>query len=387
MMSFKRLWQCVALASVLLLVSCSYLPKASTRPPKFVHQVAFESLWSAGGSQGLGDIQMKLYPNFVMHQGQQWLAIPDYRGVMVVVDPFTGKRIWRSKTKMPFSSAAGEDDNAIVMGCSNGQVVALSKEDGEVLWTSQVSSEVLAAPRGDADALVALSIDSRLHGLDAHTGKSLWTYDATPTALTLRGAADPVIIEDMAFVGFANGQVGLFKLMTGQVLWLEAAAQPRGKNEIDRMVDIDGTIARVDNMVYVVTFHGNLLAIDLPRLEVVWSQPMSSYVGLTVSGNDLIVSDASDNLYALDRMTGQTRWKQDELNGRYISSPAIYEQYVVVGDVHGYLFAFSLSDGQLLGHKHTGDDIRAPILVDSQGVIIQNHTGRVQKFNIVPKDN
>lgn len=133
MMSFKRLWQCVALASVLLLVSCSYLPKASTRPPKFVHQVAFESLWSAGGSQGLGDIQMKLYPNFVMHQGQQWLAIPDYRGVMVVVDPFTGKRIWRSKTKMPFSSAAGEDDNAIVMGCSNGQVVALSKEDGEVL--------------------------------------------------------------------------------------------------------------------------------------------------------------------------------------------------------------------------------------------------------------
>ncbi len=388
--SFRRFWHIVMLCCIALcVVSCKQSPlNKEGKSVKFVQQVKFKTLWKTSGSQGLGDVQMKLYPNFVMHEGQQWLAIPDYTGMMLVVDPFTGKTVWRKKTKKPFSSSVGETNEAIVVGCSNGQVIALSKTNGETLWSSQVSSEVLAAPRGNSEALVALSIDSRLHGLDAKTGNELWTYDATAPALTLRGAADPLIIEDMAFVGFANGQVGLFKLATGQMIWLDALAQPRGRNEIQRLIDIDGVMARVDNMVYVVTYQGNLVAIDLPRLEVVWKHAMSSYVGLAISGNDLILSDAKDVVYAIDRMTGETRWKQDELDNRYLTTPAVYEQYVVVGDVYGYLYALSLEDGRLLGFdKVATSDIRAPLLMDTQGIILQSHTGRVQKVIVIPKDN
>ncbi|MFI4957329.1 MAG: outer membrane protein assembly factor BamB [Gammaproteobacteria bacterium] len=382
----NKLWFFFLVSCVFVVTGCSSLSsgvKKYEEPSNFKQEVVFDTVWSTGDSSGWGNVQMNLSPNFVMHKGQQWVAVPDYRGHMLVLDAFSGEKIWRESTKMDFSSAAGEADDAIVMGTSDGHVIAMNKENGEILWDTTVSSEVLAAPRGNNDALVVLTIDSRLHGLDAKTGKEIWTYDATAPALTLRGAASPLIIEDMAFVGFSNGQVALFKLSNGQMIWLESAAKPRGRNEIQRMVDIDGTMARVDNTVYVVTYQGNLLAIDLPSLEVTWSHPLSSYVGLTVSGNDLIVTDDDDTLYAIDRVTGETRWKQEALVDRYLSAPAIYENYVVVGDGAGYVYAFALDNGRMLGYEHVvSDDIRAPVLVDKQGVIVQSRTGRVEKVTI-----
>jgi outer membrane protein assembly factor BamB len=378
----------VVLAVLSLLIGCSSLSsgvKKYETKEEFTQEVDFDTVWSTSDSSGWGKVQMNLSPNLVTHNGEQRVAVPDYKGHMLVLDAESGDKIWRKSTKLDFSSAAGSAGDAIVMGTSNGHVVAMSKETGDILWDTTVSSEVLAAPRGDNNALVALSVDSRLHGLDVKTGKELWTYDATAPALTLRGAADPLIMDDVAFVGFANGQVGLFKLSNGQMIWLEAAARPRGRNEIQRMVDVDGVMVRADSTVYVVTYQGNLVAIDLPRLEVLWSHPMSSYVGLTVSGNNLIVTDEDDTIYAIDRLTGETRWKQDDLENRYLSAPTIYQNYVVVGDGAGYLYAFSLDDGRMLGFDRiVGHDIRAPILADEQGVIVQSRTGTIKKVNITP---
>lgn len=381
----KKLFSVMSVASVVLLMGCASSGPAYEAPANFKEEVAFDTVWEAGSS-GEGKVRLNLAPNFVMHNGQQWVAIPDHKGNMRVVDALTGDDIWRTKTGLDFSSAAGESEDLIIMGTSDGQVVAMSKASGEMLWTTQVSSEVLAAPRGNKDAIVVLTIDSRLHGLDAKTGKERWTFDATAPALTLRGASSPIIIEDVAFVGFSNGQVGMFRLTDGQMIWLEAAAKPRGRNEIERMVDINGTMSRVGNMVYVVTYHGNLLAVNIQSLEVVWSNPMSSYVGLTASGNQLIVTDADDNVYSIDRTTGETRWKQGELVGRYLTAPAIYDQYVAVGDVSGYLYALSVDNGRLLGYNRLfSAEMRAPVLVDAQGVIVQSHTGSVEKIAILPK--
>ena len=378
----------VLLVAISTLIACSSLSSGVKKyqgPEDFKQEVEFDTLWSTGDSSGWGNVQMNLSPNFVTHEGKQLVAVPDYKGHMLVLDAETGDKIWRKSTKMNFSSAVGEANGAILMGTADGHVVAMSKETGDILWDTTVSTEVLAAPRGDNYALVALSIDSRLHGLDVKTGKEIWTYDATAPALTLRGAASPLILDDVAFVGFPNGQVGLYKLSNGQMIWLEAAAKPRGRSEIQRMVDIDGVMARADDTVYVVTYQGNLLAINLPRLEVVWSHPMSSYVGLTVSGNNLIVTDEDDMIYAIDRMTGETRWKQDVLENRYLSAPAIYADYVVVGDGAGYIYALSLADGNMLGFDRiVGDDIRAPILVDEHGVVVQSRTGTVKKVTISP---
>ena len=55
------------------------------------------------------------------------------------------------------------------------------------------------------------------------------------------------------------------------------------------------------------------------------------YGGVALSGNRLYVSDANGVLWALDTNGGNTVWKQEGLLHRYLSTPAVVGDYVVVG--------------------------------------------------------
>jgi outer membrane protein assembly factor BamB len=139
-------------------------------------------------------------------------------------------------------------------------------------------------------------------------------------------------------------------------------------------------------MVYVVTYHGKVAAVDLNQLRVLWVQDQSSYKGLATNPQVVVVSDEHDIVTAFDRLTGEIRWKQDSLKGYKISSPAIYEQYVVVGDEDGYVTVLDIHTGQSLGTKRiTHSRLRNPPLVDNHGVIFQSQSGRLVKLNITPK--
>lgn len=374
-----------------MLVACSgkgsKASKASKpKTPKFEHQVKFETLWKANGGEGLGKIHLGLAPGFIHYESDVWVASLDSMGKVTVVDAYTGKRVWRKRTKTNASSNIGETADAIVFGTQNGEMIALSKEDGKELWRSQVSTEVLSGPAGRSKNLVALSIDSRLHGLDAKTGEQTWIFDATAPPLKLRGGANPLIIENAALVGFANGQLGMFDLDTGNVDWIQPVAIPRGRSEIERMVDINGRMGRRGDTAYVATFNGKLAAVDLQQRRFLWTRDLSSYQGLAVSNAEVVVSDADGTVTSYDRFSGDTLWVQSELNSRYLTTPVIFEDYVVVADVYGYVFAMSLRTGELLGYeKLTSAALRVAPLVDNEGIVILSHPGRLFKIRPTPK--
>lgn len=374
---------------LLLLVLCCLLSACAGKKNKnniVVNKVIVKTEWKASGGLGLGKLEKKLAPNFVSYHGQHWVATADFKGRIYVYDANTGKRIWKRSTKKPLSSALGESEDAILIGTSKGEVLAFNKQDGKPLWVSQVSSEVLAAPMGDETHIAVLAVDSELQGLDAKTGKVDWIFNASAPPLKLVGATDPLIVDGAAFVGFANGQVGIFKLTDGRVIWLDAIAQSRGRSEIDRMVDINGKMEQRGEHVYIVTYHGKVAAIDLNQLRVLWMQDQSSYDGVAVNNQVVVVSDDHDNVTAFDRLTGEIRWKQDRLQGRYITPPAIYENYVVMGDDKGYVNVLDIATGEWIGKQRImRSSLRNPPLVDHLGVIFQGQPGRLVKVSITPK--
>ncbi len=366
-----------------VLIACSSKASKVDKPkkPKFVHQVTWETEWKANGGQGLGKIHLGLAPEFVTHKSDVWVASVDYMGTVTVVDAYTGKRQWRSRTKVDASSNIGETADAIIFGTQKGEVIALAKEDGKELWRSQVSTEILSSPAGRGNNVVVLSIDSRLHGLNATTGEQNWIFDATAPALKLRGGANPMIFEDSVLVGFANGQLGMFNLSNGDVNWVQPVAVSRGRSEIERMVDINGRMGRRGDTAYVATYHGKLAAVDLAQQRFLWTRDLSSYEGLAVGNREVIVTDADSTITAYDRFTGDTLWVQSRLEKRFATTPVIFGDYVVVGDVYGYVFALSLQTGELMGcNKLTPAALRKAPIVDSQGIIFLSHPGRLFKI-------
>ncbi|OAD21848.1 outer membrane assembly lipoprotein YfgL [Candidatus Thiomargarita nelsonii] len=239
---------------------------------------------------------------------------------------------------------------------------------------------MLAKPRISRGVVVVRTIDGKLFGLDSQNGARLWVYERSRTPLlTLRGTSTPVIKHDQIIAGFDNGQLALLELHTGKVLWEAPVAVPRGSTELERMVDIDADPLLVDDTIYVTSYQGRTVAIDLLQGKLLWEKPLSSYAGLGVDFDYLYVSDTKSHIWALDRSTGEKWWKQEKLEARNVTAPVNIGNYVVVGDLEGYLHWMRRKDGQFVARYRMGKaSIFVPPLVvddilvayDSQGEIV-----------------
>lgn len=372
-----------------LLTGCFWNKSSNTKKveplPKVQDQVAVKTLWRADGGSGLGKNKQILSPALIDIDGETHVVSAQRDGKIIITQATTGKRLWVTNTKLPISSALGTTESLVLAGSHQADVVALDKTSGTEKWRSKVSSEVLAAPMGRNAGVAVLSIDSRLHGLDTLTGQEKWSFNAAPPSLKLRGGSSPLVFDHVALVGFASGQSGIFDLSNGRAIWMDTIAQPRGRTEIERMVDINGRLIRRANMAYLVTFQGKVAALDLQKLQVLWTRDASSYVGLDAGGRAVVVSDSEGNIQALERTNGETLWTQNMLVGRKPTAPAIIKEYVVVGDKDGRVHVFSLETGESLGyHKVASDGLFAAPLVDNQDVIVQTKNGRLMKLSIEP---
>ena len=86
---------------------------------------------------------------------------------------------------------------------------------------------------------------------------------------------------------------------------------------------------------------------------------MSSSAGLSVDFQRVYVTDKDSNVWALDRDSGGSMWRQDKLYKRNLTAPVPVEDFVATGDFEGYLHLIDASDGELA----------ARIRVDSDGVL------------------
>jgi outer membrane protein assembly factor BamB len=264
-------------------------------------------------------------------------------------------------------------------------VIALGEDDGEIKWRARVSSEVLSSPGSRGGVSVARTIDGKLFGLSADDGTRLWVYDRTTPVLTLRGTSSPALAEGAAIAGFDNGQVVAIALSNGQPLWEARVAVPRGRTELERMVDIDADPVIEDKAVYAVTYQGQVAALELFSGEVIWRRDMSSHAGLGVGPENIYVTDDASHVWALNRANSASMWRQAKLEARHVSPPAVFGQFVVVGDLEGYVHWLRREDGQFVARvRIDSDSIVAAPVATSFAVYVYGSGGELAALQVVP---
>ncbi len=352
----KRLVITLLLAT--LLSGCSTLSKwgssffggtDNSEPPaeltEIENPIRLKTLWSRDVGAGVD----KQFVNLVPVIQDDRLYIADREGRVVALDALTGKKIWEVETGAPISSGPGAGSDVLLLGTSDAEVIALSAEDGSQLWVAEVSSEVLAVPQVDIDKVIVQSADGNVVGLTLDGGEQLWIHDRSVPVLTLRGTSTPAVEQGLVVAGFANGKLVGLSAEKGIPVWEVSVAVPRGRSEIDRLVDIDGDPVIVGGVVYVATYQGNVAVIEASTGNQGWQRDMSSHVGLGVDFSQVYVTDDQSHVWALSRSSGASEWKLDKLANRKLTAPEPFEDYVAVGDFEGYVHLLSRYDGSIAG--------------------------------------
>jgi outer membrane protein assembly factor BamB len=374
------------LAALLIVAGCG--KDKDVEPPAalvdFPNKLPVKKLWSDGVGGGKKQTVLRLGLGPALDKGLVFAA--NHKGEVLAVTLDTGHEVWVKKLKLPISAGPSAGFGVVVVGTSKGTIVALDGASGRELWRAKVNSELLSAPAISENIIAIRSVDGRLHGIDTHTGKELWSVEQQVPRLSLRGTAIPVIAKEVAISGFDNGKVMAVSLSTGDTVWDTTLASPRGRTELDRLVDIDSAVRVVGENVFAAGFQGRTAMLALDSGQLWWSHDMSSYRGLSVDEDNLYVTESDGVVVAMRQRDGAEMWRNDQLKRRGLSTPVVVGSAVAVADYQGYIHWLDKDTGHLVARVRTAKQrVSNPPVGSGETIVVLTDGGVLAAFRAAPR--
>jgi outer membrane protein assembly factor BamB len=384
----KKLAAISALTVVLLAsTGCGWFERRSAKKeniaePKVLVELTptlqVKEAWSRGIGKGAARSGIRIRPTVV--EGKVYTAGVD--GDLAAFDAATGNPIWKKNVDYRLAGGPGVSGDLLVVGGLDGDVLAFDAHSGAERWKARVSAEVVATPAIGQGAVFVRCNDGRIYALDAGDGKQRWIFDrATVPLLSLRGNSSPVIAGDAVLSGSDAGKVVSLRASDGASIWEQAVATGEGRTELERLADVDGTLTLSDDVVYAAAYHGQVVALSVGTGRQLWSRALSSYTNVDVSASQVYAVDSDSMVWALDRTSGASMWKQDAFEHRWLTGPAVQGEYLVVGDLEGFVHWLAISDGREVARERVSKKaIQATPVVAGDLVFVEDVDGKLVAY-------
>ena len=345
----------------------------------FDETLNIDQLWSQKLGKGTEALRVGLSPG---GDGNRVYAA-SHDGNVIAFNPENGKQVWQVETEAVLSAGPGVGEGVVVVAGYDGDLIALNAADGVEIWRVQITSETLATPLVSDGNVAVYSIDGRLRVYSIFDGAEIWSLEQTSPALTQRGSASPIMVGTSIFSGFDNGRLVASKLSDGTTVWEAVLTPQTGRSDLDRLADVDGSMAAVGQDIYASGYNGRIASIAAESGEVLWDREISTHAGLSADWNNVYAVGNDGEVIALLRRNGTDLWRQDSLLFRDPTPPVAFNTAVVVGDFEGYLHFFSNFDGQPVARERVGKGMISGIpLVMGDKLIVQSESGTLAAFTV-----
>jgi outer membrane protein assembly factor BamB len=295
-------------------------------------------------------------------------------GALTILDVENGSVVTRLDAKRKLSSGAGGDANTLIVGTIKGEVVALDTA-GKEKWVVNVAGEVLAPTLVAGTQAFVRTSDGRIYSFALADGKRNWVYQRATPVLLLRAETGVLATPTNIVAGYPGGKLIALDIEDGKLTWEVTVSLPRGSTELERVADVAGVPVIDGGKICATAFQGKAACFDIQGGNTLWTRDVSSATGLALDDRSAYISDDQDNVHALDRESGASRWKQNKLLRRKLTVPVVVDGKVVVGDSLGYLHVLSRDDGAIIGRLATdGTAVNALVAVKS-GFLVQTAGG------------
>lgn len=369
------------LLCLVALLACSSKPQEVEPTPlqRFERQLDVKLVWRRYSGHGSGDMPLRLTPAIT----EQALYVADSRGKVRAIRRDNRRTIWHRRTGLRIASAVAAGYGVVLFGTRDGEALALSSEDGSLRWQVALSSEVLARPATDGERAIFQTQDGRVVALSIDDGRLLWSYEEVEPILSLRGTAAPQIVAGQVYAGFANGRVVALDLASGTPLWERRVAEPGGRSELERLVDIDGNLIIEGGGVFAAAFQGRAVVIDQQNGQIYWDYESSTAVPTASLSGKLIIAGQDGVVVALDQRSGTELWRQPQLAERGLTGVAVQQGYAVVGDAQGYLHWLDPASGDIVARRfHNRGGFSAALQVRDDILYVVSRDGEVGAYRI-----
>lgn len=260
-----------------------------------------------------------------------------------------GRPQWKLDTRTDLSALVGSDGKHVAVVSQDNDLLVFDRtqaDPGKPLWRERQPGRVLTAPLVAGERVFVEGVDRSVRAYDAQDGRWLWQYQRPGgEPLSLGTSVVLAAYRDTLLTAQGSRLVGLDP-SKGTVRFDVNVGSPRGTNEVERLADLVGPMARLpDDKACVRVFQLSVACVDLLRGSVLWSRPQSGPQAVGADGQWLVGADGADRLTAWRTDSGDFAWRTDRFTYRGLSAPAMWRDKVVVGDRDGYLHLLQAADG------------------------------------------
>jgi outer membrane assembly lipoprotein YfgL len=306
------------------------------------------------------------------------VTVANSEGVLSAFDSATGAELWRAAVGAPIAAGVGSDGKftAAVTRANDWLVL----DGGRELWRQKLLAPSFTAPLVAGGRVFVLAADRSVTAFDASSGRKLWSQQRPGESLVLRQAGVLLAVGDTLVAGMGGRLAGL-NPGNGSIRWEAAIATPRGTNDIERLVDLVGRVARDGAVVCARAFQAAVGCVDAARGSLLWSKPAIGSIG--VHGDDKFVFgvESDGKVIAWRRGDGDRAWVSERLLYRSLTAPLAVGRSVVVGDEAGLVHWLSRDDGSILTRMATdGSAVVAGPVLASGTLIVVTRNGNIFGF-------
>lgn len=371
-----------------ILTSCTYidnymLGKDNTPKPKplenYEPKFALQQKWS----QQVGKSGTKQYLRITPEIVGDNIYTAMNSGTIASTKKEDGTINWATKIDEKILSGPTVKNDYLIVTTNRSKVMVLDRKNGKPIWQTQLSNDALAKPViAHNEKLLVKTIDGKLLCYKLQNGEKLWeTMHGAPNVI-LKASSSPVIVDNVALVGFADGRLDAIDLNTGNIIWQHGVAFARGTSDIEKLVDIDADPVISGKIAYLGTYQGFVGAMSLENGQFLWKKPASTYKNISIDNENLYLTDSSDIVWAYGRYNGLVKWKQDSFKARGLTSPIIMGNKLVIADTTGYVHVLSKITGEVLSRGRIGGSITANPVIDSSKIYVQTSNGELTELAV-----
>ena len=380
--AWRSVVSCLIAGAVLAGCSSSEPREQPAPVPEASGDAEVREIWSRRVAEGMDGQYLFLSPG--VHEKRVYAATEN--GYITAYNARNGRRDWWEKLDERLLAGVGVDEDHLYVVSRNGELIALSHK-GKEQWRAELPNESLVPPQSNGRYVVVQTIDGELLAFSQSNGERRWQYDSNMPVLSFRGNATPWVDGSRVIAGFDNGRVVAMDVHSGAVQWEQALAQPAGRTELERLVDVDSSPHVVGDTVYVSAYQGSVSALDLRSGEEQWSRELSSLEAPAVTDDEVVAAGADGTLVGFERSSRSEIWRHRELAWRQPTAPVALGDHAVVGDFEGYLYAVDAADGTIDGRLLVDEKgLRADPIRFRDRVIVFGNGGQLASYHVRDTD-
>ena len=299
-------------------------------------------------------------------------------GTVVSINAATGRENWRGQAGKRLLAGVGADGRLAAVVTEGNELVVL--DAGNKVWSVPLNAASYTAPLVAGGRVFVLTADRSVSAFDAQNGARLWTEkrEGEPLVLRQQGVLTPY--GNTLLVGL-SGRLVAMNPDNGSIEWEAPLASPRGTNDVERLVDLVGPVARVANALCARAFQASVGCVDANVGRTAWAQSAKGSVGIAADAEYVFGTESNGIVQAWNLADGEKRWSADRFQHRKLTAPLVLGRSVVTADESGLVHMLSKKDGSHLNRLTTdGSGVTVAPVVAADTLVVVTRGGGVYGF-------